>query len=159
MPLWDLFTHWLAIFAAPFEEHEMFWILIPIWATWFITEFFQEKHGTDFGNAISNGAIALFASVDWTRYIYRLYADGIIQLTFGVFLKFFVALCVMVYGFYVIYLGVKRRHLVAVIGKIRWVTYILVMFTPIVYNVFKMNLYTLLSIILFFPLYYWVKIG
>lgn len=132
----------------------MFWIIIPIWVNWFFTEFFQEKHGTSFGNAVSNGAIAIIASVDWARYMYRLFTDGIIKFSFGVFLKFLVTIGVFIYGLYVIILGIKTHKLVYLIGKIRWVTYLLLMFTPIVYNVIKMDLYTLLSIILFFPLYY-----
>jgi len=152
--LWQLFLHWLSIFAAPIKEPEMFWIIIPIWVNWFFTEFFQEKHGTSFGNAVSNGAIAIIASVDWARYMYRLFTDGIIQFSFGVFLKFLVTIGVFIYGLYVIILGIKTHKLVYLIGKIRWVTYLLLMFTPIVYNVIKIDLYTLLSIILFFPLYY-----
>ena len=157
LTFWHLFAHWLSIFAAPVKEPEMFWILVPIWINWFFTEFFQEKHGTSFGNAISNGAIAILASVDWARYMYRLFVDGIVtSFTFGVFLKLLVTLGVFVYGFYVIILGIKTHKLVYFIGRIRWVTYLLVMFTPIVYNVIKMDIYTLLSIALFFPVYYMV---
>ena len=153
---WDLFLHWLSIFAAPLKEPEMWWIIIPIWINWLFTEFFQEKHGTSFGNAISNGAIAIFASIDWTRYTYRIYTEGIIRsFTLGVFLKIVASLGVFVYGLYVIMLGIRTHKLAFFIGRIRWVTYLLVMFTPIVYNVIKMNLYTLLAIIVFFPLYYW----
>ena len=123
---------------------------------WFFTEFFQEKRGTSFGNAISNGAIAIFASIDWTRYMYRLYTEGILRsFTFGVFLKITVSLGVFAYGLYVIILSIKTHKLVYLIGRIRWVTYLLVMFTPIVYNVIRMDFYTLLAIIVFFPLYYW----
>ena len=157
LPLWNFFLHWLSIFAAPLKEPEMWWVIVPIWINWFFTEFFQEKHGTSFGNAISNGAIAIFASIDWTRYMYRLYTEGIIRsFTFGVFLKIIVSLGVFVYGFYVIMLGIKTHKLVYFIGRIRWVTYLLVMFTPIVYNVIRMDFYTLLGIIVFFPLYYWL---
>lgn len=153
--IWGLFLHWLSIFAAPFEEPEMFWIIIPIWINWFFTEFFQEKHGTSFGNAISNGAIAIIASVDWTRYLSRLLSDGIIRFTLGVFMKFFVSIIVFAYGIYVIILGIKTREIAHFIGKIRWITYILLMFTPIVYNVIRIDFRTLAAIVLFFPLYYW----
>jgi len=148
--------HWLGIFAAPFEEPEMFWIIIPIWINWAITEFYQEKHGTDFGNAISNGAIALFASVDWARYLFRQMSNNLIHFTFNVFLKFFAAFAVLFYGCYVVYSGIKRNSVASFIGKIRWVTYLLLMFTPIVYGVKKMDVYTLFSIVIFFPLYWWV---
>lgn len=135
----------------------MWWIIVPVWVNWFFTEFFQEKRGTSFGNAISNGAIAIFASIDWTRYMYRLYTDGIIiSFTSGVFLKIIVSFGVFVYGLYVIMLSIKTHKLVYFIGRIRWVTYLLVMFTPIVYNVIRMDFYTLLAIIVFFPLYYWI---
>ena len=135
----------------------MFWILIPIWINWFFAEFFQEKHGTSFGNAVSNGAITILASIDWTRYLYRLIIDGIITgFTFGVFLKFFVAVAVFIYGIYIIIQGSRSRKIVYFIGKIKWVTYVLVMFTPMVYNVISLNLYTLLAIVVFFPLYYWI---
>lgn len=134
----------------------MWWIIVPIWINWFFAEFFQEKRGTSFGNAISNGAIAIFASIDWTRYMYRLYTEGIIRsFTFGVFLKIAVSLGVFAYGLYVIILSIKTHKLVYFIGRIRWVTYLLVMFTPIVYNVIRMDFYTLLAIVVFFPLYYW----
>ena len=154
--VWHIFLHWLSIFAAPAKEPEMFWIIIPIWVNWFFVEFFQEKYGTSFGNAVSNGAIAILASVDWTRYMYRLFVDGVISFTFGVFLKFFVSLAVLVYGAYIIILSIKTNKMAHFIGKIRWVTYVLVMFTPIVYNVIKIELNTILAIILFFPLYYWI---
>lgn len=133
----------------------MFWIIIPIWVNWFFTEFFQEKHGTSFGNAVSNGVIAIFAGIDWARYMYRLFIDGIIKFTFGVFLKFLITILVFGYGIFVIIAGIKLKKIVALIGKIRWVTYILIMFTPIVYGVIKPNIQTMIAIILFFPLYYW----
>lgn len=152
----NLFLHWASIFAAPLQKPEMFWIIIPVWINWFFTEFFQEKYGTSFGNAISNGVIPILASLDWVRYLYRLLAEGVISFTFGIFMKFFLALAVFAYGIFVIIAGIKIHSIVFYIGKIRWVTYVLVMFTPIIYNVVKFNFYTLLAIIVFFPVYYWV---
>ncbi|MBI3027071.1 hypothetical protein HYY70_03070 [Candidatus Woesearchaeota archaeon] len=154
--LWNLFVHWLSIFAAPFEEPEMFWILVPIWVNWFFTEFFMEKHGTSFGNAVSNGVIPILASLDWTRYIYRLLAEGTLSLTFGVFLKFMLTFAVFGYGVFVIISGIRIKRIVFYVGRIRWITYVLVMLTPIIYNVKILDFYTMFGIILFFPLYYWI---
>ncbi|MBS3105872.1 hypothetical protein J4234_06480 [Candidatus Woesearchaeota archaeon] len=154
--LWGLFLHWLSIFAAPLQEPEMFWIIIPIWINWFFTEFFMEKHGTSFGNAIGNGVMPILASVDWARYLYRLISEGIIRLTFGVLIKFFLSLAVLIYGVFVIIAGIKIERIVFYIGRIRWITYVLVMTTPIVYNVIKFDFQTCLAILLFFPLYWWV---
>ena len=156
LAIWNLFLFWLSIFAAPVKLPEMFWFIIPVWVNWFFTEFFQEKYGTSFGNAVSNGVIAIFAGVDWTRYMYRLLSDGVIKFTFGIFLKFSFAIAAFLFGIFVIIAGIRIKQIVFFIGRIRWVTYILLMFTPIVYGVIKANFYTLSAIILFFPLYYWV---
>ena len=156
LSFWSLFLYWLSIFAAPFEEPEMFWIIIPIWGNWFFAEFYQEKKGTSFGNAVSNGAVAIFASVDWTRYLFRLLSDDKTPFTLGIFMKFFMSVAVLVYGIYVIVLGIRTQKVVSIIGKIRWVTYILLIVTPIVYNVIDLNFKTLITVLLFFPLYYWV---
>ncbi len=153
--IWSLFLHWLSIFSAPVQEPEMFWIIIPIWVNWFFTEFFIEKHGTSFGNAIGNGVIPILASIDWTRYLYRLLSDGTISFTLGIFIKFVLSFIIFAYGVFVIIAGIKIRHIVFYIGRIRWITYVLVMITPVIYNVIKFNTQTLLAIILFFPLYWW----
>ena len=148
----NLFLHWVSIFGAPIKEPEMFWIIIPIWINWFFTEFFIEKYGTSFGNAIGNGVIPILASVDWARYLYR----GYIELSFDTFLKFALAIAVFVYGVFVIVAGIKLKHIIFYVGRIRWITYVLLMLTPIIYNVVKFDFYTLTSTILFFPLYWWV---
>lgn len=134
----------------------MFWIIIPIWVNWFFTEFFQEKHGTSFGNAVSNGVIPILASFDWTRYLYRLLAEGTIKFTFGVFMKFLLSVVVMGYGIFVIIAGIRIKNIVFYVGRIRWVTYVMVMMTPIIYNVVKLDFYTFSAMVVFFPLYYWV---
>ncbi len=134
----------------------MFWIIIPIWVNWFFTEFFQEKHGTSFGNAVSNGVIPILASFDWTRYLYRLLAEGAIKFTFGVFMKFLLSLVVMGYGIFVIIAGIRIKNIIFYVGRIRWVTYVMVMITPIIYNVVKFDFYTFSAMVVFFPLYYWV---
>lgn len=154
--LWNLFLYWLSIFAAPVKEPEMFWIIVPIWINWFFTEFFIEKHGTSFGNAIGNGVIPILASVDWTRYLYRLIQEGIIRFSYGVFLKFLLSGAVFVYGLFVIIAGIKIEKVVFYIGRIRWITYVLLMITPIIYNVIKFDFKTFLVITLFFPLYWWI---
>ena len=156
LPVLNLFLDWLSIFAAPFKQPEMFWIIIPIWVNWFFTEFFIEKYGTSFGNAIGNGVIPILASVDWTRYLYRLLSEGIIELTFGVFLKFSLSAFVFGYGIFVIIAGIRIKRIVFYLGRIRWITYVLIMVTPIIYNVIKFNLRTFFVMVLFFPLYYWV---
>ena len=65
---WGLFKLWITtLFVLPFKHTQMLWLLIPIWATWFFAEFFQEKHGTSMGNAITNSVVVIWGSIDCTR--------------------------------------------------------------------------------------------
>lgn len=151
-----LFLYWLSIFGAPIHEPEMFWIIIPIWINWFFTEFFVEKHGTTLGNAVSNGAIPILASIDWIRFTFRLISEGTVAFTMGVFMKLFLSIAVLAYGIFVIIAGIKLKRIVFYIGRIRWITYVLVMFTPVIYNVIDFDFKTFWVILLFFPVYWWV---
>ena len=134
----------------------MFWIIIPIWINWFFTEFFVEKYGTTLGNAVSNGAIPILASIDWLRYTFRIISEGITSLTFVIFIKLFLSVAVLIYGVFVIIAGIKLKHIVFYIGRIRWITYVLVMLTPVIYNVVDFDIKALWAMILFFPLYWWI---
>ena len=134
----------------------MFWIIIPIWINWFFTEFFVEKYGTTLGSAVSNGAIPILASIDWLKYTYGIISERISSFTFGILIRLSLSVAVLIYGVFVIIAGIKLKHIVFYIGRIRWITYVLVMVTPIIYNVIDFNSRTLLVMILFFPLYWWV---
>ena len=153
--LWDLFKSWLYIFISPFSKPEIFWIIIPIWVSWFFAEFFQEKRGTSFGNAISNGVIPLFVGVDWIRYLTNLVAENAIKLNYILYIKYSLCLLVILYGFSVIIFGIKARQFVHFYGRIREVTYVLIMFSPIIYGIIYLNWKFLLGIFLFFPIFYY----
>lgn len=151
-----LFKDWLYIFISPVKKPDIFWIMIPVWISWFFAEFFQEKKGTSFGNAISNGVIPLFVGIDWGRYItYQLVAKTI-TLNYITGFKYVLCAAVIIYGFSIIVLGIRAKHFVRYYGRIREVTYILVMFSPIVYGIIAFNWRFILSIFLFFPLYYYL---
>ena len=78
--LWGLFKLWIfALFVAPFKNLDMLWLLIPIWATWFFAEFFQEKQGTSMGNAITNAVVVVWGSVDCSRQTVRLISQGVVD--------------------------------------------------------------------------------
>jgi hypothetical protein len=151
---WQLIAEWLAIFAAPIFNTELLWISIPIWANWFFAEFYQEKKGTSYGNAISNGAIPLFVGIDWVRYLtYSLDTiDRPDMWMMGV--KFAIAGTVGLYGLVIILFGIRGHEFVREAGRIREITYVLLMFTPIIYGVIRLNWSFVAEIIIFFPLWY-----
>jgi hypothetical protein len=153
---WSLVKIWAFTFYVSFANLSTMWIIVPIWLSWFFAEIFQEKQGTSFGNAISNGVIPLWVGIDWIRQL----TDQIIagQIGFGVLIvsKYFISAVVLAYGLMIIVLGIKGNPLVRYLGRIREVTYILVIFTPFIYGLIQPNYKYFMAIILFFPVFYYI---
>ncbi|MBI5389676.1 hypothetical protein HZB01_04845 [Candidatus Woesearchaeota archaeon] len=154
--LWKLFVDWLKIFIAPIHNWEMLWIIIPIWLAWFFSEFFQEKRGTSFGNAISNGVVVLWVGIDWMRHLVGNLSDNTLTFGWETVFKFILSLLTFTFGLFVIVEGIKGKGFIKFIGRSREVTYILLMFSPIVYGITFITWENMLSILLFFPVFYFV---
>ncbi len=160
--LWSSFKLWVhTIFVAPSQNFQMLWILIPIYLGWIFADFFQEKKGTDLGNAISNGVIPIWAGIDWTRQTVAAIAvsnaaKASAQLPWTAFAsRFAVAAFVLFYGIWIIWEGVLGRQLTKYIGRIREVTYFVIMFTPVIYGVTPITFQLIFCVILFFPVFYY----
>ena len=150
----DAFFDWLSLFGSPLKNLDMLWIIVPIWGVWVFSEFFQEKKGTSFGNAISNGATMLFVGVDWMRHTISQLTAG--NMAFGSKYITLIAVSagVLVYGLSIIFLGIKANRLVRIIGRVRETTYFMVMLSPIIYGVEDLSLRTVAVILAFFPVFY-----
>jgi uncharacterized membrane protein YgcG len=154
--LFEILKIWsFNLFVAPFKNFDMLWVLIPIWLTWFFAEFFQEKAGTSLGNAISNAVTPFWGSLDWSRSSIRFFQEGIIS-TGSLIAR--VALCIVVfgYGITIIVLGIKGKKIIKYIGRIREVTYLVAMFTPVIYNVTPLSFNFFVAVIMFFPVFYFM---
>jgi hypothetical protein len=152
--IWHFIYSWLYLFYAPLKNLDMLWIIIPIYLSWIITEIYQEKRDTSMGNAISNGVIVFWVGIDWLRTTVRLYEQNHTGLNAVLFGKIFIALLVFAYGVTIIYLGIKASKTIRYIARIREVSYILIVFTPLFYNPELLKLGTIIAIIVFFPLFY-----
>lgn len=154
--LWTLFKLWIStIFLTPFKNMDMLWLLVPIWLGWFFAEFFQEKQGTSMGNAISNAVIVMWGSIDCTRQTIRLISAGALSGFGNISLRFLLAALILSYGIFIVVLGVKGRKVIEYMGRIREVTYVFVMFTPIFYNAIPFSLNHIIATFLFFPVFYY----
>ncbi len=151
-----LFKSWLYLFYVSFNNMNTIWIIIPIWLSWFFAEFFQEKKGTSFGNAISNGIIPLWVGVDWIRQLTGQITAHSSRITLMIFSKYMISVLIIVYGFLIVFFGIKGRWFIRYIGRIRAVTYILAVLTPVMYGLVKLNLEYFIAIFLFFPLFYFI---
>ncbi|MGE0793432.1 MAG: hypothetical protein AB7V77_04620 [Candidatus Woesearchaeota archaeon] len=149
-------SDWLYIFISPIKNLSSLWILGPIWVSWFFAEFFQEKKGTSFGNAISNGVVPLFVGLDWTRYLTNQLIKNESGFSWHIFALYFICTIVMIYGFLIIYFGIKGKKWIRYFGRIREVTYVFVMLSPVIYNILPLTWRFVLLTIIFFPIYYYL---
>jgi hypothetical protein len=155
--LWNLFSLWLhSIFVLPFQNTDMLWLLVPIWLTWFFAEFFQEKTGTSFGNAITNSVVVLWGSIDCTRQTLKLIANHTITNTMNISLRFALIGLIFIYGIIILIWAWKTKELIKYFGRIREVTYVFIIFVPMFYNAVDLSWELLIGAVLFFPLFYWI---
>jgi hypothetical protein len=150
------FLTWIDIFIAPFRNLDMLWIIIPIYLNWFFAELFQEKKGTSFGNAISNGVVVLWVGIDWIRTLFKMVEADILAINSDFWLKIGIAACSLFYGLTVIIWGNQVKKVIHYIGRIRVITYILLMFTPLFYEPELFTTSTYIAILVFAPLFYFI---
>jgi len=152
--MWELIKLWGSLFIAPIKNLNMLWVLIPIYLTWFFAEFFQEKQGTSMGNAVTNAVVVFWGGFDWIRTTVTKISAG--KLVFGwiSISRVILAACLIMYGLFLVILGVKGNKLIKYIGRIREVTYLIVVFTPVFYEVIPLNWKLILAVIIFFPIFY-----
>ncbi|MFC1728190.1 hypothetical protein ACFLZ7_01850 [Nanoarchaeota archaeon] len=150
----ELLASWGSLFAAPFTNPRMLWIILPIYFIWIFTEFYQEKKGTSLGNAVSNGVVVLWIGIDWVRQIVDQVTGKTLSVGTDFFTKVFIAFLIFVYGALIMVNGIRGKALTRFIGRIREVTYAILMLTPIFYGAIGFSFKIVFSMILFFPLFY-----
>ncbi len=153
--IWGLFTHWIkTIFVLPYQTTEMLWLLVPVWLAWFFAEFFQEKTGTSIGNAISNAVVILWGSIDCSRQTVSLMTKHTLVGFWNIFARFAMVFLIFAYGAVIVFFGIKGNKIIKYIGRIREVTYVFAMFTPVFYGVIPLSWNHIIATVVFFPLFY-----
>ncbi|MCK5107746.1 MAG: hypothetical protein KAQ83_03385 [Nanoarchaeota archaeon] len=144
-------VYWLSLlFVAPFQKPEILWVLVPIWINLIFTDFFQEKHSTSMGNAITNGAVAVWVGIDWVRHLIST-LDGFSGL---LVIKFFICLILLAFGIFVIINGIKGAKYIKVIARIREVSYLQLMFSLVIYGVVALSWKFILVVLIYAPIFY-----
>ncbi|HII71304.1 TPA: hypothetical protein HA265_00950 [Candidatus Woesearchaeota archaeon] len=151
----NMFITWVkTIFVVPFQNVDMLWLMVPLWAAWFFAEFFQEKHGTSMGNAITNAVVVIWGSIDCTRQTFRLLGEGVLKWNLDLYLRLLLIIIILGYGVLIVILGLKGKKVIKYIGRVREVTYVFAMFVPVFYNAVPMTLVHIVAAILFMPIFY-----
>jgi len=152
--LWGLVLGWLSLFAAPFINENLLWIVIPVYLSWILAEFYSEKiGGISFSGVITKGVVLIWVGIDWTRKTTDFLNTDVLGLTL---FKYFLCFFWIALGVFMIVQGISKKKIVKFVGRSRNTTYLTLVFTPILYNIIPLSLEVLLVIILFFPIYYLV---
>lgn len=139
------------IILSPIKHPNLLWILIPVYANWIIGDIYQEHKGTHIGNAISNGFVALWVGLDWGRELTQNFQFSEISA-----LKVLLIGFLILYGLAVLIEGIRGKSIAKYIGRVREITYFIIAFTPVFYGYIPLTFETLLSIVIFFPVFYLV---
>lgn len=142
-------TRFWEILAAPAKNLDMLWILIPIYLNWFVTDYYQEKKGTDFGNAITNGVVTLWAGIDWIRQLLKS-----VEMNAEFMSKIGISIFYAIYGLIIMVESARAKKIAHYIGRVREVSYFAIVLTPIFYGVIVLDWITLTAILIFFPVIY-----
>jgi len=148
----QLMLRFVSILIAVRKDYLMAYALVPIYVNWLATDYFQERRITSLGNAATNGFMGLWVGIDWLRTTQLRYsANPNISLLFG---KILISLLFLGYAIFVIRESLEGRKIAHVIGRVREVSYLAIVVTPIMYGVVPFNTTTLIAILLCFPLFY-----
>jgi len=139
------------ILAAPIKNPDMLWILVPIYLNWVFTDYYQERKGTDFGNAITNGVVTIWVGMDWIRQSLK---DAVFNMTLAS--KIGISVFFMIYGLIIMIESAKAKKIAHYIGRIREVSYFMIVMTPIFYQAIVFDWVTLVAILVFFPVFYFI---
>ena len=118
------------ILLAPAKNPDMLWVLVPIYLNWIITDYFQERRGTAFGNAIANGFVTTWVGVDWVRQTIKAELS---------LLKVSISILFILYGLTIMIEAARAKKIAQYIGRIREVSYFMIVATPIFYGVISID--------------------
>ncbi|MBU0536435.1 MAG: hypothetical protein KKE20_05690 [Nanoarchaeota archaeon] len=153
MFFWESFKLWLYnIFVTPFTNLQVLWILIPIYLGMILAELFQEKKGTSMGNAISNSVIVLWGGIDFMRVTINGMGSQAAQTSFWV--RILISIIIITYGIGIIVAGIKSSNIIKYTGRIREVSYFIIIFAPLYYAGAVLSFRYLFGALLFFALFY-----
>ncbi len=147
-----LTDRWLQFIVAPLKNFDLLWLAVPVLLNWILNEYFQERKGTSYGNAIANGFVMFWVGLDFSRTIVNNFAKkGFASLSA---LHVVMTLVILIYGSLVMYEAVKGRRIAHLIGRIREVTYFSIISIGVIYNAVVFDINTLIAVIVFFPVFY-----
>jgi hypothetical protein len=144
---------WVDIMLAPLRNLELLWIIVPIYVNWILIEYLQRRKFS-FSTIVSNGFVIMWVGLDWSKTLFTEFIHNPI-VGFPVF-RLLLSVLVIVYGLFILIEGLRGKNMAIYLGRIRETSYFMLTLTPLYYGFFPFDIFTLLSILLFFPAVYFI---
>ena len=133
------------ILSVSFLNQELFFILLPIYANWILSEIFFEHRLEEFGTYFSNGFAMLWILMFYGKYLalnFSLSVGWVSKLILFGFLCFIAA--------FLMVNALKGKKIVKYVGKTREVSFLIIFATPIFYGVLNFDLTYFIACIFLF---------
>ncbi len=146
-----LADRWLQFTFMWVKKPELLWLIIPVWLNWLITEYFQERKGTSYGNAVTNGFVMFWVGLDSTRTIVENYAQKAVSVSLA---SVVMVIMMLGYGTLVMHQAIQGKKTAHLLGRIREVTYLSTIAIGIINGVVVVDANTIIAMVVFFPVFY-----
>lgn len=148
---WLLADRWLQFTFMWVKKPDLLWLIIPVWLNWLITEYFQERKGTSYGNAVTNGFVMFWVGLDSTRTIVENYAQKAVSVSLAS-----VVMVIMMFGYgtLVMHQAIQGKKIAHLLGRIREVTYLSTIAIGIINDAVTVDVHSIIALVVFFPVFY-----
>jgi len=158
-----IFSRLLDLFIfGPMANLDVLYILVPVYINWFVNDYYQERKGTSMGNAAANGFTAIWVGIDWVRTMTTRATTSAVHIPLGfnkafflLAFKFGIASVIIAYGLIIMKYSISGNPLAKKIGRIREVSYFAMVFTPVIYLLVPLDITSIATILIFFPIFYY----
>ncbi len=148
----EIAVRFVSILAAPATHLMTIYSLGPIYLNWITSEYFREEIHPEIKEAAKNGFTGIWVAGDWVRATYGRYYDSPNPLAFVV--KLVLSALLFIYGVVLVTKAFKEEKIVMLIGRVREISYIAIMITPLVYGAVPVDWITLTAMLVFYPVFY-----
>lgn len=142
----------LNLLSTTILNSQIVWITLPIYISWIVTAYFQEKREVQYEEVATNSTIMMYTSLNWIGYLINEFKE--FNLDF--LSKIIVSILFFAISLFTLINAIKRRKVSLYLGNITTISYFQIVYTPIIYNLFELNLDVIIAILLYWPVFFFI---
>jgi hypothetical protein len=143
----EFYDNFIHLLVVPFDNLNRAWPILPLYTTLILGELYKSKVG--FGHAVGNGAVMVWAGLNWARGL--AHVNKLSYLFDTRALAWIVAGSAIALGVFAIILGIRKKDkaLCEVLGHTRFSCYFIICFYPMQAGLAPWNWHNMAAILVF----------